>query len=512
MTFASILFEHAEVRPQVEVREAPDYFVDLNLDQIIDAIVDSRKGYDLKPFFYQPLTRISTITYRHEIMRDLEEDQALFAGIKAFAEQMLVTRRFLELVGKLHFKHHKTGWFLEAASVYCDAVASLVDVFAVTSIRSRGLLAFHSFLEGYAVSDGFHSLRAETGRLREALSEVRYCVLIKDSTVRVRKYEGEIDYSVEVLNTFEKFKQGAVKDYRSKLNLTSGMNHVEGQILDFVARLHPDLFERLEQFVIERAHFLDKTIATFDREIQFYIAYIDYIAPLKRAGLKFCYPSIATADKEISASDAFDLALARKLNYEGTSVICNDFYLEGEERVIVVSGPNQGGKTTFARMFGQLHYLAILGCPVPGRAARLFLGDRIFTHFEREEQIQNLRGKLQDDLVRMHHILDEATPDSIIVINEIFTSTTASDAAFLGQEMMARILDLDALCVCVTFIDDLASLSEKTVSMVSTVVPDNPAERTFRIVRRPADGLAYAISIAEKHRLTYRQLKDRIAT
>jgi hypothetical protein len=239
-------------------------------------------------------------------------------------------------------------------------------------------------------------------------------------------------------------------------------------------------------------------------QVRKYDSEIDY--------MKFCYPQITNTSKEVSADEAFDLALAYKLISEKSPVVTNDFYLQARERIFVVSGPNQGGKTTFSRTFGQLHYLASIGCPVPGKEAQLFLFDKLFTHFEREENIANLRGKLQDDLVRIHDILSDATSDSIIIMNEIFTSTTLQDAIFLSQKIMDQLIELDLICVWVTFVDELASYSEQTVSMVSIVVPEDPTLRTYKIGRKPAEGLSYAIAIAEKYRLTYRSLNERIKT
>jgi len=339
---------------------------------------------------------------------------------------------------------------------------------------------------------------------------VRYALLIRGDNVKVRKYEGERDYSLDVAMTFAKFQQGQVKQHSRKFSDVIAMNHVEAGILDRVAKLFPEEFAALERFWHDWTEFRDPVITRFEREIQFYLAYLDHIAPLRQAGLSFCYPLLSGSDKAISVSDCFDLALAGKLAESKRPVIPNEVRLQGPERILVVSGPNQGGKTTFARMFGQIHYLAALGCPVPGRDARLFLFDEIFTHFEREETIASERSKLEDDLCRIHEILAQATSRSIIIVNEIFTSTTLDDAIELGQKVMAQIIARDALCVCVTFIDELFRQGPKVVSMVSTIVPEDPARRTFKVVRRRADGQAFAIILAEHHGLTSRQIMRRI--
>ncbi len=511
MTFHSILFNRTEgiIKKDALELEAPVFFVNLNLDQIIDTITAGKEEYNLKPFFYTSLSDIDEIRYRHEIMQELEND-TLLEDVESFAQNMRAMRKQLAQADKLSYKYQKESLFLDVVKTYCDAINALTYDLSLINIRSRGLLTFRQYLSDYIQSGRFTSLLAETKNIIADLSSVKYCVHLKDLRVQVRNYKSETDYSEEVEETFAKFKQEVVNDYRVKFSHPLVMNQVEEKILDGVAQLFPGIFLHLDAFCVENHNFQDETIAVFDREIQFYIAYLNYAAILKQAGLKFCYPNVSNKSKEVYDYEGFDLALAHKLIKNKSSVVVNDFYLNGKERILVVSGPNQGGKTTFARTFGQLHYLASIGCHVPGREAKLFLFDKLFTHFEKQENIQNLHSKLEDDLIRIHNILSQATPDSIVIMNEILTSTTLQDAIFLSKKLMEKIIQLDVLCVWVTFIDELASYSEKTVSMVSTVVPENPALRTFKIVRKPADGLAYAISIAEKHQLTYEYLKERI--
>jgi DNA mismatch repair protein MutS len=485
---------------------------DLYLDQIVDGAAGDREERELiAALLSQPVRHIGTLQYRHEVFGDLE-DPALFTGARQFAEQMRQVRVHLAQLAKMRSRHQGEGWFLDAAAIYCDAVRSLAGVLASRPVTSRGLLAFRDYLAAYVASAGFARLASDTAERRDELAQVTYQVRIKGLRVEVSRYDGDPDYSAEITKTFERFQQGAVKDYRVTYRGWPGMDHVGAQIVELVGRLFGDEFSALSDYCRQHAGFVDPTIRLADRELQFYLAFRDYIEPLRSAGLGFCLPELTTDSKEVFATETFDLALAAKLTAAGTAVVTNEFHLSDPERVIVVSGPNQGGKTTFARTFGQLHHLAGTGCPVPGRSARLFLPDQILTHFEREEDIANLTGKLEDDLIRIRNALQAATPSSIVIMNEIFTSTTVGDARFLGEKVLAKVIELDLLCVYVTFVDELASFAGTVVSMASTVVPDNPAERTYKVVRKPADGLAYALAIADKHRVTYEQLRGRLIT
>lgn len=510
MSFKSILFHSSETVGKKGVPTvAPDFFVDLNLDQIASAFTAGKEEYNLKPFFYKPLQTSDGIRYRHEIMQDIE-NEALFSSLDNFGKNMRNMREQLAQLEKLYFKYQKERLFLDVVELYCDTVNKLMLDLTELPLKSEGLKSFLAYLKQLVHSESFSGFVNEVRQIADNLSSVRYCIYMRGLRVQVREYMGETDYSVEVDETFAKFKEGKVDDYKSKLKYSVAMNDVEAQILEGVAQLYPDYFLQLDHFYNVKHAFQDELVMRFDREIQFYMAYLNFIKPFRQKGLAFCYPDISAKTKQVSVSDGFDLALANNLVREDKPLVVNDFYLHGKERILVVSGPNQGGKTTFARTFGQVHYLAAMGFPVPGREAKLFHFDRLFTHFEKEENMKNLRGKLQDELYRIHLILKDVTPGSVVIINEIFTSTTLQDQISLSKKILEKIVALDIVGVWVTFIDELASYNEKTVSMVSSVVPENPAQRTFKISRSPADGLAYALSVAEKYQLTYHRLKNRL--
>jgi DNA mismatch repair protein MutS len=507
--FDSILFTHPPSKG-VDELTPPECFGDLHLDQIVAAIVVGHFEDRLEQFFYAPLYDVDAVGYRHEVFGDLERDTAR-QPIESFVNGMRTMRKHLEQARIIWHRLQKQGWFVHAVQAYCRTLASLRTDLSLADVSSRGLRDFADYLAAYVDSDRFHALVAETDSVQAELEKIRYTVHIQGLKVHVDKYDGQTDYSADVAAVFDRFRRDAGRDYHVKLPNYPDMNHVEEQILARVAKLFPDTFRLLDQYCARHRDFVDPTIATFNREIGFYLSYLAFIDRLRPGGLAFSYPEVSTTFDGLYAEDAFDLALAVKQLRDRQPMVCNDFGLGGAQRIFVVTGPNQGGKTTFARTIGQITYLAALGCPVPASRAKLMMPDQIFTHFERQESVATLRGKLDNELVRIHDILSQATANSVIVMNESFASTTVDDALLIGTEVLQRIIAVECVAVYVTFLDELSRLDPACASMVGEVAHDDPTQRTFRFTRRPADGMAYAAALADKYKLTHEVLAGRIA-
>ena len=510
MDYRSILYTSDPPRLS---EEPPEAFNDLGLDTLIRFFkrrLEDRVASLVEKLWYTPPDRIEDALYRQEVFADLEDPETLKA-IRKFVDE------FSNIVSLLHHAeeyasgYQREGMFLGAAMEYVDIVEELLEALKKSRIRSRGLLSFKKYLEDYVSSERFLALKRGAERVAKLLSSIRFCMEIKGSTITVyEKCRSGEDYTVYLEKLFERFRvpgEDGAKEPEWRIEYYRG--HVEEAILELVAKFYKEPFEELSRFYRDNRGFVDKGIARFYEEIQFYLSYIDLMELIRSKGLHFTLPRLQLEDGEEYCIDCFDIALALKYAEEGKKVVANSFQFRPGERIIVVTGPNSGGKTTFARMVGQVYYLAKLGVPVPGRRAELCFVDAVYTHFPRGEDVENMRSKLEEDLVRLRGILEKATARSVIVINELFSSTATYDAARLGKKILEKIRSIGSRCIYVTFVNELARL-DYVASYVAQVDPKNPEIRTYRVIRQPATGLTYARLIARKYGLTYEDIVSRV--
>ena len=488
----------------------PSYFPDLHLDELESLVFAPHTGFVLEDFFRSPLGEKKAVAHRQAVARELEEIRVSLP-LRSFLRAMEAVRGFLGLSEKARPAWQKALYFLQAGEAYLEGVGALGEAWAEVTFRSDGLKAYAAYLEAYLRGPGFLALRREVGEVRRGLEGIRYVLHVHEGRLSLRAFQGEGDYGERVRETFRPFFQSPAsvgERFRETwLGETPWLNHIEEWILDHLAKLFPQPFARLQTFFEGYQGFVDPVLFRLEREARFFLAYLDFLAPLRAAGLSFCYPEIGETPPYF-AQEAFDPVLAAKLVAEGKRPVPNDF-LMGPESILVVTGPNQGGKTTFARMVGQIHHLFALGLPVPGRKARLFLPDRILTHFEVRENPEDPRSKLEADLMRLKDLLDRATAQSLVLLNEPLVSAALLDARRIGTFLLDRFREKGSFMVMVTFLDELSRFPG-VKSLVAEVDPQDPAQRTFRIRERPADGKAYALALAEKHGLTYEALRQRL--
>ena len=489
----------------------PDYFGDLNLDQLSASVFAGREEYDLGGYFRLRLNDPEAVEYRQDVLRDLEQPE-VHEAVLNFAERMRAVRGELRNADELRYRLQRQMWWLTGVESYLTAVDQLTEDLSEAELRSAGLQRLSRYLIGYRKGPAFTTLRADAERVQRQLGKVSYRLQVFGDRVQVsRAAPSEPDYAADVTACFQRFRRSRTASYRVALSSYPQMNHVEEAIADRVELLFPTELATLAEFCAKHGNVIDEVVTRFDREIQFLLAWRAFTDRLQERGLPICYPTVVGSGDPIHIHQGYDVALADRATQDHRRLIGNDLELGAEERVVVITGPNQGGKTTYARMIGQFHHLTALGLTLPAASAALPLPDLIGTHFERGENLHDLTGKLDDDLVRIHRLLDATSADSLLILNEIFTSTTSADAVWLSVRVLDRIRQLGCRAICVTFLDELARRGDDTISMVAEVEHDDPDQRTLRLVRRPADGRAYADALAARYGLTADDLGRRLA-
>ncbi len=203
MVFNSILWTKGQTGHLAE--KDPDFFVDLNIDQIIDGITAAYGDYNLRPLFDTIPESIETVRYRQEIFRDLQNGETL-AALKEYSMRMKSVNTRLSGSERL-YQYQKQGWHLDAALMYFDAIQDLAKKLSDTQIDSQGLILLRNYVQAYVSSKSFMEAQEEANRVKGDLSAIRYEMSIGSSRVTVRKDRGRQNYNEMVRGVFSKFRE-----------------------------------------------------------------------------------------------------------------------------------------------------------------------------------------------------------------------------------------------------------------------------------------------------------------
>jgi MutS domain V len=188
-------------------------------------------------------------------------------------------------------------------------------------------------------------------------------------------------------------------------------------------------------------------------ELAFYLGALNLREALTAAGEPVCVPVPAAGEGLVlSARGLYDPALSLKLPGRAVG---NDLAADGK-RLVMITGANQGGKSTFLRSVGLAQLMMQCGLFAAAESFTASISPGIFTHFKREEDATMEQGKLDEELSRMRDIAAQLSAGSVLLANESFAATNEQEGSEIGRQVVRALLDSGVRVVFVTHLYDLA--------------------------------------------------------
>lgn len=188
-------------------------------------------------------------------------------------------------------------------------------------------------------------------------------------------------------------------------------------------------------------------------ELAFYIGCLNLAERLGQIGAPIAFPEPAPhTERRCTYRGLYDVSLALTL---GQAIVGNDGSADGKE-LVVITGANQGGKSTFLRSIGQAQLMLQCGLFVAATQLCANVCTAVFTHFRREEDASMTGGKLDEELGRMSAIVDAITPHALLLFNESFAATNEREGSEIGRQIVAALLERRIKIFFVTHLFELA--------------------------------------------------------
>jgi len=496
-----------------------------------------------------------TISYRQEIFADLLAAPALVSSLEVLLPRLVDLGRLTAPEWREQTPLHQVIWRLGQLELLVDCAQALREALGGDDLhlRSRGLLALHDRIVALQADPTFAHLVAELPRVRaeaERVASVTIGVNLDHLlrpvgatllSINAERFAGE-SFLARLLGRRDPIREGTTSGYeRTPPKRGIGPLHVMPESVPGLAdrpqpMMHP-LFRDLSDILAATARTIAEALGQYGRlqgrfladlepEFAFYLSAVRLIERLQAAGLPTCQPQLAPASERTSRIEGLYNPLLALRYLDGGAgraeeIVLNDATLDAQGRVVILTGPNRGGKTTYVQAIGLAHIMAQSGLPVPAMAATLSPVDGIYSHFPAGERLDLETGRLGEEAARLATIFEQATPYSLVLLNESLASTSPGESLYLARDVVRALRLLGARAIYATHLHDLAANLEAinaevpgdspVVSFVARAEPLPEGEYgevrpTFRITPGPPLGTSYARQIASRYGISYERL------
>jgi DNA mismatch repair ATPase MutS len=173
-------------------------------------------------------------------------------------------------------------------------------------------------------------------------------------------------------------------------------------------------------------------------ELAFYVGCLNLYEQLAKKGEPMCFPlPMARDERRHSFKGLYDVCLALILE---PKIVGNDVNADNKD-LVIITGANQGGKSTFLRSIGLSQLMMQCGMFTPAESFSSNICDGLFTHYKREEDTTMKSGKLDEELSRMSDIVDNIKSNSMVLLNESFTATNEREGSEIARQIIRALLE-----------------------------------------------------------------------
>jgi hypothetical protein len=217
-------------------------------------------------------------------------------------------------------------------------------------------------------------------------------------------------------------------------------------------------------------------------ELGFYIGCLNLNGQLAQKGEPLCFPEPLDESKPaLFFHGLYDVCLSLRTD---ARAVGNDVNADGK-LLVMVTGANQGGKSTFLRSIGLAQLMMQCGMSVPAESFAGSVCERLFTHYKREEDAAMESGKLDEELSRMSELAESVTAGSVVLFNESFAATNEREGSEIARQIIRALTDSGARVIFVTHFFDLAHslhLQQADAALFLRAERQPGGQRTFKII------------------------------